>query len=81
MEKEIYVDQVSNIFVNGNMVRIDFACMNPATHDHAGQPVFEHKVRLIMPVEAFTNGLSMQENILAQLIERGVLAPPANTAL
>jgi hypothetical protein len=73
MNGEIYVDQISNIYVNGTMVRIDFASLNPALSEQADQPVFEHKLRVVMTLDAFTNGLSMQENIVAKLIENGVL--------
>ena len=79
MNDEIYVDQISNIFVNGNIVRIDFSCLNPAMRDQSGQPVYMHKVRLIMPVDGFTNSLSLQENIFAQLIEKGAVKKPELT--
>ncbi|MDR3566099.1 MAG: hypothetical protein P4N59_32315 [Negativicutes bacterium] len=74
--EEIFVDQISNIYVNGNMVRIDFVCLNPATRDQSGQPLYSPRLRLIIPMEGFTNGLSLQENILAQLVENGVLKQP-----
>lgn len=80
MNEEIYIDQISNIYVNGTMVRIDFASLNPTMSEQAGQPVFEPKVRLVMTLDAFANGLSLQESILAKLIENGVLVRRDETA-
>ncbi len=73
MSQEFYADKISNIYVNGATVRIDFASLNPALQDQDGNPVYNHAARIVIPLEGFTEGFSICQNVLGQLIDKGVL--------
>ena len=73
MNQEIFADAVSAIHVTGNLVRIDFMTQQPHLKSENGQPVFDISKRIIMPLEGFFQSLAVQENIVKQLMEAGVL--------
>jgi site-specific recombinase XerC len=73
MNQEIYADAVSAIHVTGNMVRIDLMTQQPQLKSENGQPVFDISRRIIMPLDGFVQSLAVQENIVKQLINAGVL--------
>lgn len=79
MNKEIFADGISAVHVTGNLVRIDLMTLQPHLKSDNGQPVVEVNLRIIMPLEGFVQSLAVQENIVKQLIEAGVLKqnPPA----
>lgn len=80
MANEFYADKISNIYVNGGMVRIDFVSLNPAVADPEGNPVYAASARVVIPLAGFTEAFSLHQNILGQLVERGVITitpPPA----
>lgn len=73
MNQEFYADKVSNIYVNGSTVRIDFVSLNPALQDKDGNPVYNHAVRVVIPLAGFIEGFSLGQNIINQLVDNGVL--------
>lgn len=82
MQKEIFADGISAIHLTGNLLRIDFATVQPqlkAPQDN--QPAIETNVRLILPIDGFLKGFELQQNIVKQLVDAGVISlnPPANT--
>jgi hypothetical protein len=81
MNKEIFADGVSAVHVTGQLVRIDLMTVQPHLKSDNGQPVVEVGTRIIMPLEGFVQSLTVQENIVKQLIQAGVLKqnPPAGT--
>lgn len=79
MNQEIYADAISAIHVTGNMVRIDLMTLQPHLKSENGQPVFDSSKRIIMPLEAFIQSLAVQENIIKQLTEAGVLKTAKST--
>lgn len=83
MNQEIYADGVGNINVTGNIVRIDLMALQPQLKSENGKPVFTTNQRIVMPLEGFVQALALQQNIVQQLIEAGVLkvnAPAAEVA-
>lgn len=87
MSQDIFVDGISNINVTGNIVRIDFAALQPQLKNENGQPVFANSQRIVMPLDGFLQSMNLQQNIIQQLIQAGVLkvnavpdAPTAPTA-
>lgn len=78
MSQEFYADKVSNIYVSGAMVRIDFVSLNPTVQDKDGGQVYNHAVRVIIPLEGFAEGFSLSQSIIAQLMDKGVISitPP-----
>ena len=73
MNQEIFADGISAVHVTGNLVRIDLMTVQPNLKSDNGQPVVEVNKRIIMPLEGFVQALGIQQNILQQLIEAGVL--------
>jgi hypothetical protein len=80
MNQEIFADGVSAVHVTGNLVRIDLMTVQPHLKSDNGQPVVDISKRIIMPLDGFVQSLAVQENIVKQLIEAGVLKqnPPAS---
>lgn len=73
MNREIFADGISAVHVTGNLVRIDLMTMQPQLKSNDGQPVVEVNQRIIMPLEGFVQSLAVQDNIIKQLIEAGLL--------
>jgi hypothetical protein len=73
MNNEIFADGISAVHVTGNLVRIDLMTVQPHLKSDNGQPVIDVSKRIIMPLEGFVQSLTVQDNIVKQLIEAGVL--------
>lgn len=73
MNQEFYADKVSNIYVNGLTVRIDFVSLNPALQDKDGNPVYNHAARVVIPLAGFMEGFSLGQNVVGQLVDKGAL--------
>ena len=73
MQQEVFADGISSIHITGNLVRIDLMTIQPHLKSDNGQPVVEISKRIIMSLEGFVQSLPLQENIVKQLIEAGVL--------
>lgn len=73
MNQEIYADAISGVHVTGNIVRIDLMTVQPHLKSDNGQPVVDINKRIIMPLDGFIQSLTVQENIMKQLIDKGVL--------
>lgn len=73
MNKEIFADGISAIHITGNLVRIDFMTVQPQLKSDTEQPVVDVNNRIIMPLQGFIQSLTVQDNIIKQLIDAGVL--------
>lgn len=73
MNTEIFADGISAIHITGNLVRIDLMTVQPHLNSDNGQPVVEVSKRIIMPLEGFVQSLAVQENIINQLIDAGII--------
>ena len=80
MNREIFADGISAVHVTGNLVRIDLMTMQPQLKSKDGQPVVEVNQRIIMPLEGFVQSLAVQDNIVKQLIEAGLLKKDEQSA-
>lgn len=84
MNQDIFIDGFSNIHVTGNLVRIDMVSLQPQLKNENGQPVFSTTQRIVMPLDGFLQSMNLQQNIIQQLIQAGVLqvnaVPNAPTA-
>ncbi|MDR7867655.1 MAG: hypothetical protein RIN56_12625 [Sporomusaceae bacterium] len=78
MQQEIFADGISAIHITGNLVRIDLMTVQPHLTSGDGQPVIDVSRRIIMPLEGFVQALSIQEDIVNQLMAAGVITrtPP-----
>lgn len=73
MKNEIFADGISAVHVTGNLVRIDLMTVQPHLKSDNGQPVVDINQRIIMPLDGFVQSLVVQDNIVKQLIDAGVL--------
>jgi hypothetical protein len=73
MNQEIYADAISAIHTTGNLIRIDLMTVQPHLKSENGQPVVEINKRLIMPLDGFVKSFALQEQIMKQLLEAGVV--------
>jgi cell division septation protein DedD len=78
MNQEIFADAISAVHVTGNLVRIDLMTVQPHLKSDNGQPVVDISKRIIMPLEGFIQSLAVQDNIVKQLVEAGVLKRNSN---
>jgi hypothetical protein len=79
LNQEVFADGISAVHVTGGLVRIDLMTVQPHLKSDNGQPVIEINKRVVMPLEGFVQSLTVQENIIKQLVDAGVLKknPPA----
>ncbi len=80
MNQEIYADAISGVHVTGNIVRLDLMTVQPHLKSDNGQPVVEVNKRVIMPLDGFLQSLNVQQDIVKQLIDKGVLKKADNPA-
>jgi hypothetical protein len=73
MQHEIFADIISAIHITDNLVRIDFATLQPHLKGENGQPVLSMNKRIIMPLAGFIQSLSIQDSVVKQLQEAGLL--------
>lgn len=73
MNQDIFADGIGNINVTGNIVRIDLVALQPQLKSENGQPVFATSQRIVMPLEGFLQSMNLQQNIIQQLVQAGVL--------
>ena len=73
MNKEIFADGISAVHITGNLVRMDLMTVQPHLKSDNGEPVVEMNSRIIMPLEGFVQSLSVQDNIVKQLMDARVL--------
>ena len=71
--QDIFVDGINNIYVTGNLVRIELANLEPQMKTEDGQPVYNVKQRVVMPLDAFASAFTLQNDIMQQLIQAGVV--------
>lgn len=81
MSQEIFADTVSNINVTGQIVRIDLATLQPQLKSDNGQPVFANSQRIVMPLEGFLQAVGVQQNIVQQLVNSGIVKMNAVTSV
>jgi hypothetical protein len=73
MNQEIYADGISAIHITGNLIRLDLMTVQPHLKSENGQPVVEINKRVIMPLDGFVQSFAVQEKIMKQLLEAGVV--------
>lgn len=80
----IFADRLTNITVTGNLIRLEFGTLQPATAE-GQQPQLAASQTLVMPLEGFLPSFGMMDTVLKKLTEAGVLkfqpAPDSPTAV
>jgi hypothetical protein len=69
MSRDFFADTVGAVHVTGNLVRFDLTSLQPGE----GQGRQEVTQRLIMPLEGFVSAFNLQEQVIRQLTQNGVL--------
>lgn len=73
MTQDLYVDGISNIYLTGQLIRFDLYTLQPGLQTDQGQPVYNINQRIIMPLEGFVQAFAIQENLIKQLAQAGLL--------
>lgn len=80
MSRDLFADAIGAVHITGNLVRFDLLSLQPGD----GQGKQEMTQRLVMPLEGFVNAFNLQEQVIRQLTQNGVLVDgrifPATTA-
>ena len=71
MAEDLLTDGFSGISVTGSVVRIDLVTLKGKDGD--GKPVYERTRRLIMPMDGFLRSFGLTEELVARLMEAGVV--------
>jgi hypothetical protein len=82
MADQVYCDGIGNVTFVGNMVRLDLVALSPTEKDKQGRPAAELRTQVVMPPEAFLRSFAMFQNLMKQLVDKGVVkyrAAPAET--
>lgn len=69
MSRDFFADTVGAVHITGNLVRFDLTSLQPGE----GQGRQEVSHRLIMPLEGFVSAFNLQEQVIRQLTQTGVL--------
>lgn len=69
MNRDLFADAIGAVHITGNLVRFDLVSLQPGD----GQGKQEMTQRLVMPLEGFVNAFNLQEQIIRQLTQNGVL--------
>ncbi len=72
MKKEVFADEVSQIYFAGGMIRIDFASLQPQEEN---RPMPEPCLRVVMPPEGARDAVRSLQLLLDKLAEDGILPP------
>jgi len=70
---EIYADGVGSLRLAAGMIRVDLISIGEGEVPEGGQPPMETHHRLVMTPQAFLQSLNMMQQLVAKLIEAGVL--------
>ena len=73
MQAEIYADSIGEISITGTIMRLDLVSLSATMRDDIGQPVPEHRMRVIMSLEGFANSFEVLQNAMNGLIEAGAI--------
>ncbi|KKC38837.1 hypothetical protein WH87_08095 [Devosia epidermidihirudinis] len=73
MQGELYADAIGEITVTGTVVRLDLVSLSATMRDDMGQPVPEHRQRIVMSLEGFANSFDVLQKAMAGLIEAGAI--------
>lgn len=73
MNQDIYVDTVSNIYVTGNIVRVDLVALQPERKTAEGQPVYSVTQRIVMPLEGLMQSFALHNDVIKKLVEAGIV--------
>lgn len=73
MQGELYADAIGEITVTGTVVRLDLVSLSATMRDDMGQPVPEHRQRVVMSLEGFANSFDVLQKAMNGLIEAGAI--------
>ncbi|MBB5534795.1 hypothetical protein [Rhizobium giardinii] len=73
MSSELYVDGIGEITITNSIVRIDMMSLSATEKDGKNNPKPVFRQRIIMPIDAFANGVELMQQALNGLVEAGAV--------
>ena len=73
MSSELYVDGIGEITITNSIVRIDMMSLSATEKDGKNNPKPVFRQRIIMPIDAFANGVELMQQALNGLVKAGVV--------
>lgn len=73
MSSELYVDGIGEITITNSIVRIDMMSLSATEKDGNNNPKPVFRQRIIMPIDAFANGVELMQQALNGLVEAGAV--------
>jgi hypothetical protein len=79
MHSELYADGIGEITVTGSVIRIDLVSLSATEKDERNKAKAIFRQRIIMPIDAFANGVDLMQKALASLVDAGALRRVAHS--
>lgn len=73
MDQDLFVDSIGEISVSAGVVHIDLMSASATTRDAENRPVPEFRKRIVMPLNTFLAAYGAMDNVINQLVDRGVV--------
>jgi hypothetical protein len=73
MSSELYVDGIGEITITNSIVRIDMMSLSATEKDGKNNPKPVFRQRIIMPIDAFANGVELMQQELNGLVKAGAV--------
>jgi hypothetical protein len=73
MSSELYVDGIGEITITNSIVRIDMMSLSATEKDGKNNPKPVFRQRIIMPIDAFANGVELMQQALNGLVKAGAV--------
>ncbi len=73
MSSELYVDGIGEITITNSIVRIDMMSLSATEKDGKNNPKPVLRQRIIMPIDAFANGVELMREALNGLVKAGAV--------
>jgi len=71
--EEFYADSIGEITLSGGMVRMDLVSLTGKKGEAGNEPRLEANRRIVMPPEGFLRSFGAMENLVKQLVDKGLL--------
>jgi len=73
MDQDLFVDSIGEISVSNGVVFIDLMPTSATEKDAENRPLSEFRKRLVMPLNTFLGAYGAMDNVITQLVDRGVV--------
>jgi hypothetical protein len=73
MAETIFADRITNLYIQGGIVRLELAVMDAAPRKKGEQARLRVSHHVVLPTEAFAQAFGLQQAAMQKLVESGVL--------